>query len=288
MAGAEEEDTTIMVNPTTTTNTTISPAAPSTIADEIPQKSAGTASVVTSTTSSNLHAKEDLWKDAFLVDVPEHPEVQVQWFELKKHTIFARAIVAGTAVANQSPSDISIGQVVDVMVDKTWKRTAKAILETKKHVAPDSYPPASQLLELGAVWLLNEELYCQGHGAHAHRLHLADETRCPDWTAFTLRIHMTPERHFAADLVDWGKFCKGLLLNSEISVSIAGVKPHVPILTEGALPDNKDGAIVYEVSASCEKEFRVALLCFFDSVGSNFRLFFLGSLFYSIHSILIQ
>jgi len=240
MAGADEEDsTTIMMNPTAT------PPAPS-IAAEKTQKSAGTASVVTSTTSSNQHAKEELWKDAFLVEVPEHPEVQVQWFELKKHTIFARAIVAGTAAANQSPSDVSIGKVVEVMVDETWKRTAKAILETKKHVTPDSYPPALHLLELGAVWLLNEELYCQGHGAHAHRLHLEDEPRCPDWTAFTLRVHMTPERHFAADLVDWGKFCKGLLLNSDISVSIAGVKPHLPILSEGALPDDKDGAIVYE------------------------------------------
>jgi hypothetical protein len=223
--------------------------------------SSGVVSTGSSVTSSQQQRhrvdQEDLWKEAFLVDVPDHPDVKIQWFELKeKFVVYARAI-AVTDTATGTPkqqtqqasalSTISIGKVVEIMVDETWRRTAKAILEEKKHFPTDAFPPAAQLLELGSVWLLNEERYCQGQGAHAQRLHLTDEPHCPDWTNFTLRIYTRPERHYAADWVDWGKCCKGLLLNSEISVTIAGVKPHIPIVEGGVLPDDKDGVIVYEV-----------------------------------------
>ena len=233
--------------------------------------SSGTTSPVNSAGSFSLqqqqqkHAKKDLWKNAFLVDVPNHPNVKIQWFELKNFTIYARAINITLAdadadgVLETTANTISIRQVVELMVDEKWKRTARTILENKKHFAIDTFPSASQLLELGAVWLLHEELYCQGHGAHAHRImrhnnnnnnnsETDDAAQCPDWNNYTLRVHTSPERHYAADLVDWGKYSKGLLLNNEITVTIAGVKPHVPIVSEGALPDGKDGAIVYQVS----------------------------------------
>jgi len=204
------------------------------------------------TSASSQQSKEDLWKDAITVELPGDGTTSIQWYEYpakNHHELFARVVSSSSSSSNDDDSSnaVTIGQVVETMVDETWKRTAKAILETKKKVKPDSFPPATHLLELGAVWLLNERLYCEGQGAHAHRLGTKDETRVVDWNDFTLRIHIIPERHFAADTVDWGKFCKGLLLNEEVEVSIAGTKPHVPIVSEGALPDDKDGAIVYEV-----------------------------------------
>ena len=200
--------------------------------------------------ASSQQSKEDLWKDALTVELPGDGTTSIQWYEYpakNHHELFARVVSSSSSNDDDSNNTVTIGQVVETMVDETWKRTAKAILETKKKVKPDSFPPATQLLELGAVWLLNERLYCEGQGAHAHRMHPKDETRVVDWNDFTLRIHIIPERHFAADTVDWGKFCKGLLLSDEVEVSIAGTKPHVPIVSEGALPDDKDGAIVYEV-----------------------------------------
>jgi len=184
--------------------------------------------------------KEDLWKDAAMVELSGSPGVTVQWFEIKKHVVFGRAVGADEPA---SAKNVTVGQVLDVVVDEMWKRTAKSILQEGIHVRPDSYPPAPTLLSLGSVWLLNEKQYVAGHGSHAHRLHPEDETSTPDWKEFTLRIYTCPDRFFAADALDWSKYCRGLLLNSEIAVSIDGEKPHVPVT---ALPDEKDGAIVYE------------------------------------------
>lgn len=204
----------------------------------------------TAATGSSEHSKEDLWKGAHLIELPDK-NITVQWFEEKKHTMFARVLAEEEDASQDREEVTTVGTVLEAMVDETWRRTARAILEQHKHVTPDAYPPAAELLRLGAVWLLNERMYCEGHGAHAHRLRPDESGRAVDWSDYTLRIHAVPERHFAADAVDWGKFCRGLLLNSEVVVRIAGVKPHIPILTEagGALPDGKDGAIVYEVRA---------------------------------------
>ena len=63
--------------------------------------SSGTTSPVNSAGSFSLqqqqqkHAKMDLWKNAFLVDVPNHPNVKIQWFELKIFTIYAREGACG-------------------------------------------------------------------------------------------------------------------------------------------------------------------------------------------------
>ena len=219
--------------------------------------SAGEGPHTTSTasrSSSSTIAKADLWQNATTLVLPD-ASASIQWYEdpAKNHReLFARVVSSSfsSTVDTNNNNALTIGKVVEAMVDETWKRTAKEILETKKKVKPDAFPPADQLLQLGAVWLLHEPLYCEGQrGARAHRLTLNDLTRVVDWNEYTLRIHIAPERHFAADTVDWSKFCKGLLLpGGQVEVSIAGTKPHVPIVSEGALPDGeKDGAIVYEV-----------------------------------------
>jgi len=211
----------------------------------------------TASRSSASSTKADLWQNATTLVLPDDSSTAIQWYEedpAKNHSALFARVVSSSSSSNVDNADnnnaVTIGKVVEAMVDETWKRTAKEILETKKKVKPDAFPPAHQLLQLGAVWLLNERLYCEGHGSRAHRLTLKDETRVVDWNEYTLRIHIAPERHFAADTVDWSKFCKGLLLppGGQVEVSIAGTKPHVPIVSEGALPDgDKDGAIVYEV-----------------------------------------
>ena len=206
--------------------------------------SSGTVSTVASLSGSSFSwqhhphqqvNEEDLWKPAFLVDVPDRADVKIQWCELKekKFVVYARAVsdsgTAGTFVQEQSHpqslSSISIGKVVQAMVDETWKRTAKAILEKKKRFPNDAFPPTKQLLELGSVWLINEESFCQKQRVRAHRLHLEDETRCPDWANSMLRIHTWPERHYAANWVDWGKFCKGIWLMSILFFSIFSLFP---------------------------------------------------------------
>jgi len=216
-------------------------------------------SMTSKATSISVACKDDLWKDADFAQLPEAPGVMVQWFEIHKHVVFGRAVLQDASITNANDADTvvqehaTVANVLDLVVDQMWKRTAKDILEKGIHVSQDSYPPAAQLLALGAVWLLNEQLYVQGHGSHAHRVSPKDAaTTVPDWKVYTLRIHTCPERHFCADSVDWGKCCRGLLLNSEVTVSIDDSKPCVPVT---ALPDEKDGAIVYEVCCCCRREY---------------------------------
>ena len=122
---------------------------------------------------------------------------------------------------------------------------ARDILETGVHVeTADSYPTAAELLQLGAVWLLNETLYAAGQNAHARRLSPKDEDVTPDWKDMTLRVHYVPDRFFVAHEVDWSKYCKGLLLDNCTSAVIGGERALVPM---DKLPDGKDGVIVYEV-----------------------------------------
>ena len=132
------------------------------------------------------------------------------------------------------------------MVSEGWKSVAKEILEKHIHVeTPDAFPSASQLLQLGSVWILNETAYAAGDNYHAQRLKPSDETNTPDWKDMTLRVHYVPDRFFVAHEVDWTRYCKGLLLdNGCTSATIGGVKAVVPMM---GLPDGKDGVIVYEV-----------------------------------------
>jgi hypothetical protein len=179
--------------------------------------------------------KEDLWRDPLVRKVGDSA-VHMTGLGSDCHIVFAR-VAEGPA--------LSIGTVVDIMVDEGWKQVAKAILEKRVHIQTDSYPPAKLLLELGAVWLLNETKYTQNHDAHAHRLFAKDETLVPEWKDMTIRVHYVPDRFHAADQCDWTKYCRGLLVGQTVEARIGDEVPHVPV-PEG-LPDTKDGVIVYEV-----------------------------------------
>ena len=140
------------------------------------------------------------------------------------------------------------------MVDEGWRHIAKDILEKGVHVEPDSYPSARELLELGAVWLLDEAAYAKGGSAHAKRLSPKDEMDTPTWEDMTLRVHYVPDRFHVAHEVEWTKYCKALLLDNNAAAVIGSEKAHVPMT---GLPDKKDGAIVYEVRFCCKGFFFV-------------------------------
>lgn len=166
--------------------------------------------------------------------------------ESANHTVYAR-VDPDCAASPESLASISIGKVIEIMVDEGWRHVVKDILEKHVHVeTADSYPKAGELLQLGAVWLVNETAYAAGDSAHARRLSPKDENDTPDWKDMTLRVHYVPDRFFVAHEFDWTKYCKGLLLDNCTSAIINGRKAHVPMT---GLPDEKDGVIVYEVSA---------------------------------------
>lgn len=184
-------------------------------------------------------SKEDLWKDALELSVGDATIQLVGLDDQSNHIVYARVS------KDEGSNGVSIGTVVEAMVDEGWRRIIKDILEKKQHVQVDSHPPASLLLRLGAVWLLNETAWQKGEGSHAHRLTPKDEDRVPDWKDMTLRVYYVPDRFFVADTVDWSKPCRGLLIGPTTTVKIGDETPHVSVM-EG-LPDIKDGVIVYEV-----------------------------------------
>lgn len=192
-------------------------------------------------------SKSDLWKGSLNKDIGNSVVVQIIGMESSNHTVYARV---DPNCSPESLASISIGKVIEITVDEGWRHVVKDILEKHKHVETgDSYPKASELLQLGAVWLVNETAYAAGDSAHARRLSPKDEDDTPDWKDMTLRVHYVPERFFVAHEYDWSKYCKGLLLDNCTSAIIDGKKAHVPMT---GLPDEKDGVIVYEVSTSHE------------------------------------
>lgn len=165
----------------------------------------------------------------------------------ENHTVFAR-------VAEGPP--LSVGTVVESIVDAVWNMVVKQILEQRKHVEPDTYPSAKKLFELGAVWIMNETTYLQSHDAQARRLCWCveqqerkdeEEGLIPNWTDETLRVHYLPDRFYAALQYDWTKYCRGLLVGNTVKVRLGDETPHVSF---HCLPDTKDGVIVYEVRQS--------------------------------------
>mmetsp|Transcript_38927 Transcript_38927/g.81429 ORF Transcript_38927/g.81429 Transcript_38927/m.81429 type:complete len:601 (+) Transcript_38927:212-2014(+) len=197
-------------------------------------------------------SKKNLWKGSQNKDIGNNVIVQMIGMESAKHTVYAR-VDPDCAATSESLAAVPIGKVIEIMVDEEWRHVAKAILEKGVHVEPDSYPSAAELLKLGAVWLLNETAYAAGDHAHARRLSPKDENDTPEWKDMTLRVHVHPDRFFVAHEVDWGKYCKGLLLDGGgTSAVIGGRKAHVPVT---GMPDKKDGVIVYE-----DKELGFAVL----------------------------
>lgn len=192
-------------------------------------------------TNQSEKSKEDLWKGSISKDIGEGVLVQMVGMESKTHTVYARVNPTGSA----SSSKATIGNVVEVMVGEGWKNVARDILEKHIHIQPDTYPPANELLKLGAVWILNETAYAKGENTHAHRLKEEEASDIPDWENMTLRVHYVPDRFHAAHEVDWSKHCRGLLVGGSVQVEVGGEVPHVPMT---GLPDYNDGVIVYEVS----------------------------------------
>ncbi|KAL9179140.1 hypothetical protein ACHAXT_000182 [Thalassiosira profunda] len=198
------------------------------------------------------HSKKDLWKGSLHKPIGT-AGVSVQMVGLDSPARTKRSVHESTVFARVDPNSgaspealaaVTIGTVVDAMVTEGWQRMAKEILEKKVRVdTADHYPSAARLLELGAVWLLDETAYAKGDGAHARRLAPKDVDLCPEWADMTLRVHYVPERFFASLEVNWGKYCKGLILGDGASAVVGGRKATVPAR---GLPDSKDGVIVYE------------------------------------------
>jgi 23S rRNA-/tRNA-specific pseudouridylate synthase len=185
--------------------------------------------------NKSIKKKEDLWKTAKKIVLKKlDPPVTIEWDKNTPHVIYARVVSGST----------SISAVLEAVIDEQHMELAREILENRHHIEFDSHPSARTLLELGAVWLLNEELYLSGQGAHAHRV--KDASVEPDWHIMTLRIHHTPERHYAVHAYEWDKPCKSLLLG-QAHVKVNG-KTVVTDLSHG-LPNVKDGVVLY----SCDR-----------------------------------
>ena len=214
----------------------------------------------TTPTSRN---KTDLWRGALEKDLGNGITIQMCGLGSENHVVYARmkpvdrGSESPTSAVDNTDATISnddghqgvtLGRVIEVLVDERHRSIAKSIMEQHIHIQPDSYPSAEQLLTLGAVWILNETLYSSGSSAHAKRLSLKDVDEIPSWNDMTLRVHYVPERFHAVHEVDWDKYCRGLLLDGTVSGVVGGSKVVVPM---SGLPDKKDGVLVYEVRFIC-------------------------------------
>ena len=191
--------------------------------------------------------REDLWKDALDIELSAGT-LQITGLTSSNHTVYARVVAScGKEDEKKKESKITatIKEVVDRVVTESWRNIAKDILQKHSSVTADSFPSADKLLELGAVWLLDETRYCHGEDPHAHRIVTKNSLQEPDWSNKTLRVYLAPERFFAAYEVDWTKYCRGLLIGGAVTVN--GVERPHPVPVDG-LPDEKDGVICYEVS----------------------------------------
>ena len=236
-----------------------------------------------SNNESGIPSKADLWKNAEIKTLTNNSGwiVEMTGLDSKTHTVYARAV----ATADYKPSVHPIPSVLDVVVsvvDIAWKHVARHIMETNKsqpksnessddleevtekevlkvdmdHWDQGAFPPAGRLLELGAVWLVNETSYLnqvkQQKHPHTKKKRLTSEEdgkRQPNWNDYVLRVHYAPDRFHAMDEVEWGKYCRGLLLGDKSVQVFLNGKPlppseHVPL---SGYPDKKDGVIVYEV-----------------------------------------
>jgi len=202
--------------------------------------------------------KSDLWKGCINTDIGNSIIVQIVGMKSSSHTVYAR-VNPNCSASSDSISKVTIGKVIETMVNEGWKYVAKEILEKHVHVeTKDAYPSAAELLSLGSVWILNESEYAKGNNYHAHRLKSSDEGNTGiDWTNMSLRVHYVPDRFFVVNEYDWSKYCKGLLLDNCTSATIGGKKAVVPMM---GLPDGKDGVLVYEVCVCCACDMHIVTL----------------------------
>ena len=192
------------------------------------------------------HSKADLWKGSVSQDLGDGVVVQMVGMDSYNHAIYTRVDPACPATP-ATLATVPVGKVVEVTAEEGRRRAARAALAGGRAAGAcprDACPGADELLRLGAVWLVNETTYAATGKAHAKRLAPADAARTPDWKDMTVRVHVSPDRFFPAHEVDWGKYCRGLLLD-RASAEVGGKPAHVPV---AGFPDKKDGVIVYEVS----------------------------------------
>jgi len=244
---------------------------------------AASASNSTNSNSNSSITKDDLWKNAELKTLKNNASwiVEMTGMDSKTHTVYARAVPTADYIPSSHVSP-TVREVVESVVDIAWKHVAKHILEAKAaiqkrkggkevlglddeeilridldHWNQGAFPPADQLLELGAVWLVNETSFLSQVGKkkkhpHTKKKRLSkkeDGDRQPDWNDYVLRVHYAPNRFHAMEEVDWSKYCRGLLLGDDsVQVILKGKQlaahEHVPL---SGYPDKKDGVIVYEV-----------------------------------------
>jgi hypothetical protein len=195
-------------------------------------------------TSNASRNKSDLWKGALEKDLGNGVIIQMCGLGSENHVVYAR-MKPTDANGTANHQAVTLGTVISTLVDEGHRAIAKSILENHIHVEPDSYPSASELLNLGSVWILNETLYSSGESAHAKRLSPKDESLVPEWKDMTLRVHYVPDRFHASHEYDWSKGCRGMLLDGSVAGVVGGARCYVPM---SGLPDKKDGVIVYEVS----------------------------------------
>lgn len=217
-------------------------------------------------TSTASRSKSDLWRGALEKDLGDGIIIQMCGLGSEGHVVYARMKPAEKLenTGGESPTSavdtnadgtdgsekkqgVTLGKVIEILVDEGHRSIAKSILEQHVHIQPDSYPSAAELLQLGSVWILNETLYSSGSSAHAKRLTLGDVDEVPAWNDMTLRVHYVPDRFHAVHEVDWGKHCRGMLLDGSVGGAVGGVKVVVPMT---GLPDKIDGVLVYEVCCS--------------------------------------
>ena len=131
----------------------------------------------------------DLWKGCINKDIGNSIIVQIVGMQASNHTVYAR-VDPNCSASSESLSAVPIGKVIETMVSEGWRHVAKEILEKHIHIeTADAYPTASELLKLGAVWILNEAAYAKGDSYNAHRLTPADESKVGvDWSDMTLRV----------------------------------------------------------------------------------------------------
>jgi len=190
--------------------------------------------------------RTDLWKEALEKDLGNNVVIQICGLGSDNHIVFARMKpVEHVNPVSDEKMAVTLGKVIEVLVDEGHRSIAKSILEQHVHIQPDSYPSALELLHLGSVWILNETAYASGSSAHAKRLSAKDVNEIPSWEDMTLRVHYVPDRFHSVHEVDWGKYCRGMLLDGSVSGDVGGKKVVVPMM---GLPDKRDGVLVYEVS----------------------------------------
>jgi hypothetical protein len=168
---------------------------------------------------------ESLWANAFDVDLSSGAIIQLVGLSSPTRTVFARILKSinkeSRECQNQADEYLSLstsfGQVVELVLDKARHvHAATPDYETKAKTSFSSVPlvhSASDLLELGSVWLLGEQQPESAKNTRRgtnqrgrsswRRLAPKELDRAPEnWSCLTLRVHCRPARFSTSWKVD--------------------------------------------------------------------------------------